>query len=260
MSWCNLLLNQPIDILITPKGAGKALRLTTTRRTLLLLAIVAGLIAVGLIVSLVLYGRVAGIAGQAGALKMENDELKRQNERVVGLKAEIDRLRSLEAKMLTIMGVDTLGLGRLRYEEAWPEGRKADSLRAANAEGAFLWPVRGIISRGYRLDAVSGTPHLGLDIAGEMGAPVKAALRGKVAFAGVDSIFGNMVILEHEGGLSTVYGHNSQLLVKLGDVVKTGDVIARLGSTGRSSAPHLHFEVREGDSCVDPLKYLQAQY
>ena len=206
-----------------------------------------------------MYGRLVAVASRAQSLEMENDLLKRQNERIVNLKAEIDRLRSFEAKMLTIMGIDTLGLGRLRYEEAWPEGRKADSLRAARAEGEFLWPMRGAISRGYRLDAPSGTPHLGLDIAGETGAPVKAALSGKVTFAGVDSIFGNMIVLEHEGELTTVYGHNSQLLVVPGDMVVAGDTIARLGSTGRSSAPHLHFEVREGDTRVDPLKYLQTE-
>jgi murein DD-endopeptidase MepM/ murein hydrolase activator NlpD len=217
------------------------------------------LLVAGLVISLVMYGRMALLAGRSQALEKENQVLRVQSERIVDLKAEIDRLRSFEAKMLTVMGIDTLGLGRLRYEEVWAEGRRADSLRAARPGGGFVWPLRGTISRGYRSDGGEGTPHLGLDIAGETGAPVKASLRGLVVFAGIDSIFGNMLVLEHEGGLSTVYGHNSQLLVSQGDIVRAGQTIARLGSTGRSSAPHLHFEVREGGDAVDPLKYLQAE-
>jgi len=253
------LLNRQIDILITPKGDSSSYRLSLSRRSIALLLVAATLIVVGLIIAVVLFGRLASIASRARSLEAENVVLRRQNDRVVNLKDEIDRLRSFEAKMLTIMGIDTLGLGRLRYEEVWAEGRKADSLRAARAEGELLWPIRGAISRGYRLDGSTGTPHLGLDIAGETGAPVKAALSGLVTFAGVDSVFGHMIIVEHDGELTTVYGHNSQLLVKVGDRVKAGQTIARLGSTGRSSGPHLHFEVREEGGAVDPLKYLQTE-
>jgi murein DD-endopeptidase MepM/ murein hydrolase activator NlpD len=122
-----------------------------------------------------------------------------------------------------------------------------------------VWPATGVISRGYRLDRTSGTPHLGIDIAGETGSPIKAGQGGLVTYAGTDSVFGNMVIIDHGGGVTSLYGHNSSLLVRRGENVRRGQVIARLGSTGRSSAPHLHFEVREGESRVDPLKYLQKQ-
>jgi murein DD-endopeptidase MepM/ murein hydrolase activator NlpD len=253
------VLQRQLDILITPDGSDKGYRLTLSRTALLLIGLAAALILAGIIVLLVMYGRMTVLAGRAESLQMENKILRAQNERVVDLKAEVDRLRSFEAKMLTIMGIDTLGLGRLRYEEAWMEGRRADSLRAARTEGAFIWPLRGEISKGYRADGVGGDRHLGLDIAGETGAFVKAALRGKVVFAGVDSVFGNMVVLVHDGGLSTVYGHNSQLMVKEGDIVRSGETIARVGSTGRSSAPHLHFEVREVGVPVDPHKYLPTE-
>ena len=145
------------------------------------------------------------------------------------------------------------------YEEAWLAASGEDSLGGAAVGARFIWPVTGIVSRGYKADPSSGTPHLGLDIAGRTGAPVKAALGGRIAFAGQDSVFGNMLIIEHGGGLSTLYGHNSQLLAREGDLVVAGQMIARLGSTGRSSAPHLHFEVRESDTTVDPLKYLRKQ-
>jgi murein DD-endopeptidase MepM/ murein hydrolase activator NlpD len=213
---------------------------------------------VGLLVALVMYPRVAAVASRARALELENETLRRQNERVVNLKTEIDRLRTLEAKILTLMGIDTLGLSRHRYQETWPDSQAADSLGRAGSREGFRWPVRGAISRGYRPEADSGSPHLGLDIAGRTGVPVKAALSGKVAFAGVDSIFGNMVVIDHGDSLTTIYGHNSQLLVHIGDIVSVGQAIARLGNTGRSSAPHLHFEVRKGDSSVDPLKYLET--
>lgn len=247
-----------LHILLTPEGSNSGYRLVVSgpAQALLLLAVI--LLMIALIMAAVLYTRMALVAGRARGLELENQTLKIQMDRVASLKDEVDRLRSFEAKMLTIMGIDTLGLGRLRYEEAWMKGRRADSLRATRPDGGFVWPVRGPISRGYRTNGGAGVQHPGLDIAGETGAFVKAAARGKVVFAGVDSILGNMIVLEHEGGLSTVYGHNSQLLVKVGALVKKGESIARLGSTGRSSAPHLHFEVREGGDAVDPYNYLQT--
>jgi murein DD-endopeptidase MepM/ murein hydrolase activator NlpD len=98
--------------------------------------------------------------------------------------------------------------------------------------------------------------HAGLDFAAEVGTPIAAAAGGTVAFAGWKSDFGWVVDIDHGNGLRTRYAHASKLLVKTGDIVAPGDRIARVGSTGRSTGPHLHFEVLRGGDPVDPKRYL----
>lgn len=123
-----------------------------------------------------------------------------------------------------------------------------------------IWPSTGRISAGFgnRSDPFTGREafHEGLDIAAAYGSSIKAAAAGKVVTAGVISGYGNAVILSHGNGLNTLYGHASKLLVKVGQSVKKGQVIAKVGSTGRSTGPHLHFEVLVNNSPVDPMKYL----
>ena len=94
-------------------------------------------------------------------------------------------------------------------------------------------------------------------MAAPIGTPVYAAAAGTVIYSG-DRVrgYGNMVVLKHSGGLVTVYAHNSVLLVKTGEQVLLGQEIARVGDTGRSTAPHLHFEVRRRDTPVDPVPFL----
>jgi murein DD-endopeptidase MepM/ murein hydrolase activator NlpD len=116
--------------------------------------------------------------------------------------------------------------------------------------------VDGVISKDFELESLPDKEHHGIDIAASHGAPVRAAGSGVVAFAGLDSVFGQLVIIEHGGGLQSLYGHNSVLEVGAGDWVQAGQQIARVGSTGESSAPHLHFEVRRGGAPVDPREYL----
>lgn len=122
------------------------------------------------------------------------------------------------------------------------------------------WPVKGYITSrfGYRQSPFGGGKefHDGLDIAANKGDPILAAGNGKVVFAGSVSGYGRTVIIEHGYGYRTQYSHASSLLVKRGQTVKKGDVIAKVGSTGRSTGPHLHFMVFVNRKLVDPLDVL----
>ena len=135
---------------------------------------------------------------------------------------------------------------------------------AASADGApsgFGLPVTGrVTSRfGARLDPLTGTrsAHLGLDVAAASGTPIRAPAGGVVVAAGPRGGYGNAVEIDHGGGLVTLCAHASDLLVFAGDFVEAGQAIATVGSTGRSTGPHLHFEVRQGGQAVDPDQVLK---
>jgi len=138
-------------------------------------------------------------------------------------------------------------------------------LRIPNVSGArsnicnFIWPVRGRITSPYGMRVISGRKdfHAGIDIGGPTGTTIVAAESGRVSYAGYMRGYGNVIILSHDGGYSTVYGHNSVNLVRKGQYVKRGSIIAKLGSTGNATGPHLHFEIRASGKPVNPLSYLK---
>ncbi len=138
-------------------------------------------------------------------------------------------------------------------------------LRIPNVPGArssicnFIWPVRGRITSPYGMRVISGRKdfHAGIDIGGPTGTNIVAAESGRVSYAGYMRGYGNVIILSHNGGYSTVYGHNSVNLVKKGQYVNKGSVIAKMGSTGNATGPHLHFEIRSSGKPVNPISYLK---
>jgi murein DD-endopeptidase MepM/ murein hydrolase activator NlpD len=126
----------------------------------------------------------------------------------------------------------------------------------------FIWPVAGQLTSpfGEREHAMGGGGaqfHAGIDISVPPGTPVLAAQEGTVAFAGYNGAYGKVVKLDHANGFSTLYAHNSRLLVYVGQTIEAGQVICLSGSTGRSTGPHLHFEVHKDGWPVDPLPYLE---
>lgn len=134
--------------------------------------------------------------------------------------------------------------------------------------GAMIWPVAMdgtyvTSPYGIRLHPIQGIykKHDGLDISasGVYGAPAVAAADGIVIYAGVMGGYGNCVMISHGSGIATLYGHGSEIVSKLGQTVKKGDVIMKIGSTGNSTGPHLHFEVRKNGVAVDPVPYLNGE-
>ncbi len=119
---------------------------------------------------------------------------------------------------------------------------------------ALRWPLRGVLYSRYGVR--QGQRHDGIDIAAPEGSPIGAAAEGTVLYAGKQSGYGSIVILRHGANLLTLYAHASALLVRQGDRVSAGQAIARVGQSGRTTGPHLHFEVREGTRPRNPLFYL----
>ncbi len=125
-------------------------------------------------------------------------------------------------------------------------------------------PVTGEVDMsspfGMRMDPFNGRPaiHTGIDLRGETGESVHATATGKVSIAGREGGYGNMVEINHGNGLATRYGHLSEIDVKVGQFVRIGETIGKIGSTGRSTGPHLHYETRINGEAVDPQKFLRA--
>ncbi|HWN82722.1 MAG TPA: M23 family metallopeptidase, partial [Candidatus Udaeobacter sp.] len=227
------------------------------------------------------------------SLRIENELLKADNQKIRQLEAEVSQLETFRRRVLAIANEGSEEAGGKRdtrppsaiiaEEQSTRSGLGAalsdgikDGETGTGGEGARLlqglppppprppnvtplgwrWPVQGVVSKGFQVSPVPGKEHHGLDIAAAHGTPVLAARGGRVSFAGQDSVFGRLVILDHGGGIESLYGHNSMLRVGTGDTVTPGQEIARVGSTGESSAPHLHFEIRERGVAVDPRKYL----
>ncbi len=243
-------------IIVVPHGGGTDLTTRTYelshRRLRLLKA--AG---VGLGVALlVMMGSWFYLAAQATRAQM----LQREVRRLEGEVAEVDQLRrrlvELEARYAQI----TKLLGGVRRREPAKAAEPAaagDSASADSTDQALLpraWPLaaRGFVTRGQRGRGGRGR-HPGMDIAVALGTPIVAAGDGTVTEAGRDSVYGLFVRIAHGGGYESLYGHASRVLVKARQQVRSRQTIALSGSTGVSTAPHLHFEIRRNGTPVDPV-------
>jgi murein DD-endopeptidase MepM/ murein hydrolase activator NlpD len=183
------------------------------------------------------------VGGPEAADVAENDSL------MPGLVQELDQLeRKISNRELQLNLLEDLIMNANLEEIIHPMGQ----------------PVKhGFISSlyGMRNDPFTGkrTMHKGIDFAGKTGSDVVAVAAGVVTQAGMQSGYGMLVEINHGKGYVTRYGHNRELLVAVGDRVKPGQVIAKMGSTGRSTGPHVHFEVLRNDKVVNPTKYIKTE-
>ena len=133
------------------------------------------------------------------------------------------------------------------------------AVKTAEPNGAmpsFRWPVRGRVIAGFG-SKPNGTQNDGINMAVPEGTPIKAADDGVVAYAGNElKGYGNLVLIRHANGFVSAYAHASEIMVKRGDTIKRGQVIAHAGQTGNVTSPQLHFEIRKGSTPVDPTQYL----
>ncbi len=137
------------------------------------------------------------------------------------------------------------------------KGKTVTKKKTAATKRKLMWPVKGGVLTS-RFGTRNGKNHHGIDIGARRGTPIRAANEGKVEFSGWGPTgYGLMIIIKHPGNLTTVYAHNSRNLVKKGSKVKRGQMIARVGKTGRASGPHVHFEVRNDTHPKNPFLYLK---
>lgn len=204
-------------------------------------------------------------------LAAEMKEIKTTQAELEAKKAKVNKLRDERAQVLykaqeeeassqaeydRLLAISENIAAMLRNMESNGGGAQA----GRGGTGRFMWPCSGPITSyyGWRTHPIFGTTkyHSGMDIAVDTGTPIQAADSGTVVYSGWLGGYGNCVMLDHGGGLVTLYGHNSALNVSEGQYVEKGTVIAYAGSTGYSTGPHCHFEVRLHGELTEPLNYL----
>lgn len=195
-------------------------------------------------------------------LESEREELLAAREVRQGARDAMDSRRQEWLGKIDELEAEEEGLTEfIRAEQRRIDRQNAiDAFDAAQSSEGYVWPTAGGIGSyfGNRVHPVLGYSRLhgGIDIGGLMGQPIWAAKEGVVILAGVKGGYGNTIIIDHGNGYSTLYGHQSSYEVTQGQYVETGQHIGNVGSTGLSTGPHLHFEVRINGGVVDPLPYL----
>ena len=197
--------------------------------------------------------RVPGLEQELARLEAERAQVAELARTLAEVEAQYERVRQLLGADAPTDGGQPI-LPPLRPDtDTTDAGDDADD--SALRDVIRRWPLdaRGFITR----PATDGSAHPGIDIAVARGTPIRAAGDGVVRIAGIDDVYGYYVVVDHGSDVQTLYGHADALLVEAGRRVTIGDTIARTGSSGRSSAPHLHFEVRSSGRSLDPLRYIQ---
>jgi murein DD-endopeptidase MepM/ murein hydrolase activator NlpD len=193
------------------------------------------------------------------------DQLERQLKTLESERAKVDSLAHLLAdveaqyeRVREMLGADAPAAGKQPLLPDLPKNavRDDDGDGVPDNAAPDSWPLteRGYVTRG--LTKTEGS-HPGIDIAVPQNSYIRASGPGVVKVAGEDKVYGKYIVIDHGGGLETIYGHASRLLVSKGTKVKRQQVIALSGSTGQSTAPHLHFEVRKANKPVDPYSYVR---
>jgi murein DD-endopeptidase MepM/ murein hydrolase activator NlpD len=226
-----------------------------------------GLLVVSLLVVLATYTTLLNQSMERARLLTEVEQLRRVTNKVDQLEQNLANYRVMLKKMTELAGIDLNAMGMSSLDS-----QVAGNYRAPVEQNAGVaqdarshpipsgYPVKGYISRSFRPeDENPRMRHLGIDLAVSSDTPVIATADGVVTYAGWDSTFGWKVILSHANDLETMYGHNDSLRVQVGDVKKFGETIAVSGSTGVSTAPHVHYEIRRGGVPINPEDYLDKR-
>ena len=232
----------------------------------------AGIIVVTIVGFFAFIGPIMRNNARVPGLEREVSRLRIENSRVQQLATALNRAESNYQELRQMLGVKappaTQG-GNVNRQADLATSMRAGPIRAAvpgtgarfesGASVPSHWPldVQGFVTRGQVRPGVVDESHPGIDIAVPLGTPVRAAGGGSVSEAGYNADYGLFVLLRHPSGYETMYGHMSRLIAAEGDEVQAGEVIGLSGNSGRSTAPHLHFEIRRDAKSIDPTELVR---
>jgi murein DD-endopeptidase MepM/ murein hydrolase activator NlpD len=214
-------------------------------------------ILVGIVLFFSFYGKVLSRAAMTEQVAKENEDLRRYYYKVQLLEQNLNQAREVVTRMTQLAGID--------YEfPDFPDDstifahldRTTEAVIARPPSGDWSLPaglpIRGFMTQGFKVTDANNY-HPGIDIACAVGTPVLATGSGIVELVDYDSVYGHMVVIKHNDSVSTVYAHNKEILVNVGQNVPVGARIASSGNSGKSTAPHLHYEIRANGEPINPL-------
>jgi murein DD-endopeptidase MepM/ murein hydrolase activator NlpD len=257
-------------LMFFPEGRGSPFTLRIRRHTIYVVVASMAVIALGLAVLLYKTGDIAVKLQYVQDLKTENARLREHSrdleissQKIVGIDsmaAYLRRLASIADIKESVVPASAVAVARPDQASSASASARVGAQSATPAEFAAsvpnIMPVAGWITKHFSTDPAA--PHLGVDIAAAGGTPIKVAATGVVEEVRNDRYYGLMAEVRHESGFLTRYGHCSQVLVSAGDKVNRGQTIALVGNTGRSTAPHVHYEVIKYGKHVDPMGFIGA--
>ncbi|UCC45414.1 MAG: peptidoglycan DD-metalloendopeptidase family protein [Candidatus Zixiibacteriota bacterium] len=252
-----------LTIMLVPEGTEAKFGFRIRRWLLKTIVITLAAILIGIILFFSFYGTILSRAARTEILQKENESLLRYRYKVALLEDNLNQARDVVSRLATMAGID--------YE--FPEFPSDSTLFAQldYVDNAVLsrshttdWttpeglPVQGFITQEFVLRE-DDQYHPGIDIACAIGTPVLATGSGVVEFTGFDSVYGHLVVLRHNDSMTTIFGHNDQVLVHTGQQIAVGSRIALSGNSGQSTAPHVHYEIRVNDKPLNPLESIYEE-
>jgi murein DD-endopeptidase MepM/ murein hydrolase activator NlpD len=249
-----------VNFIIVPEDKSEGIKFRLSTLTIKFILGIVLAISVVVIIMSIFYVKALSIAVLNSELKKENQRLKEYNSKVVEMKRELEDYRSFFSKVADLAGIDQNLIIKNKERAVQqlvntPDSTVSYSIGPQEIDTQIIdipsgLPLGGWISRDFSEE------HKAIDIAVKEGTEVKATAEGIVKYIGWDETFGNLVILKHKENLETYYGHNQKILVKPNQKVKKGEVISLSGSTGKSTAPHLHYEIKKDGKSVNPWNYM----
>ena len=243
--------------MFVPEGAGTGKEIRMQRWLLKSMVIALIALLVGILLFFSFYGSVLTRAAMTDKLKSENQKLIRYQYKVKLLEENLIQTREVVSRLVSLAGIDfefpDFPTDSAIFAELDKQGMAVLN-RSADDDLTFPsgMPIQGFMSQDFETEDEDHY-HPGVDIACGEGSPVLATAAGEVVYSGEDETYGLMIVLKHNDSVTTLYGHNSELLVDIGKQVPAGGRIALSGNTGKSTAPHLHYEVRINEQPIDPL-------
>jgi len=240
------------SIVVTATDSGSSKYFFLPRKWIKPIFIVIALIVAAIVIAIFSYSRVYYQALQSVMIRRRNAEIEQEFAKLQEIKRNLDATEMDNRRLRIMLGIEKTPppVEPVIDEVTSDYSEKIDVMTQKEENVPSLLPTRGEISRNF------GPTHQGVDIAAPRFSPVVAAASGVVKETGWDSIFGNYVVIDHDINYSTFYGHLYSVRVRTKDNVTSGELIGTVGSTGKSTSPHLHYEVRFQNKPVEPLGYL----
>jgi murein DD-endopeptidase MepM/ murein hydrolase activator NlpD len=267
-------MSRRLTFMIIPEGGERVFSRNISSRLFKLIIVLSSIWLVFLICVTVIYARLSVQASKSAMLQDENQKLREYFTRVIDIEQSFKRNQELTARLAQMAGVDLgtmTGQPKINFDSLASQSDSGMQNLAITVESESTMtpeqllhshiphgrPLYGWITKSFSaVDSAGGGKHSGIDFAVKDGTAVSATASGTVSFAGWDESLGNLIIIDHGNGYLTSYGHNRELLVEKGEKVTRGEVIALSGNTGRSTAPHLHYEIVKDGIAIDPAPYL----